>query len=419
MFIMSLAVSDLIVGLCVMPISSAYAISGEWKFGLFLCQFWLNVDYTASTASILNLLILSFDRYWSIKSPLKYLRRRTKKRATIMLAIVWFSSALWIVPIQFWHYWYTGGIRKIPENVCETEFADNFAMKFCTSLLNFYFPMLLLIVVYCRIYMEIKKRSSIELGVCAKDYPINRINSDSPSDDHHPTKNYNRRKVCNVENYNNLTLICLPNSETELEHSDDYIFDEVNVRVEVENQDVSESESLSKIRNGLRGHRCNARVRHCLQFVRRAFNDVSCGRRKRERIELRRHTSVQSKRQHRRPEQKNKKKQQTQLPRSLQSEKKAARQLGVILSAFILCWLPYSIFFLIIAYCFDCIDPRVHTASIWLGYMNSTMNPIIYPLCNTKFKRAFKRILYLERGQESSASVNTTHIYNIRCKNMD
>jgi hypothetical protein len=77
----------------------------------------------------------------------------------------------------------------------------------------------------------------------------------------------------------------------------------------------------------------------------------------------------------------------------LQKEKKAALQLGVIMSAFILCWLPYFVLFMVIAFCSDCVNPIVHTATIWLGYINSTLNPILYPLCNANFKRAFKKML--------------------------
>ena len=34
----------------------------EWRFGRAVCQFFLSIDYTASTASIFNLFILSLDR---------------------------------------------------------------------------------------------------------------------------------------------------------------------------------------------------------------------------------------------------------------------------------------------------------------------------------------------------------------------
>ena len=111
MFIMSLAIADLTVGAIVMPISSAYAITGDWKFGYMACQVWLSVDYTASSASIFNLFILSLDRYWSITSPLKYLRQRTKKRALIMIGVAWITAVTWIIPILGWRFFVYGGKR--------------------------------------------------------------------------------------------------------------------------------------------------------------------------------------------------------------------------------------------------------------------------------------------------------------------
>lgn len=80
MFIVSLAIADLVVGAAVMPIGVIYILTERWMFGVGICQLWISIDYTASTASILNLFILSLDRYWSVTSPLKYLRQRTKKR---------------------------------------------------------------------------------------------------------------------------------------------------------------------------------------------------------------------------------------------------------------------------------------------------------------------------------------------------
>ncbi len=72
---------------------------GTFMKGLPLCQIWLIADYTASTASILNLLTLSVDRYWSIISPFSYISTQNKTRAFLTVCGVWFVSLLWIVPI--------------------------------------------------------------------------------------------------------------------------------------------------------------------------------------------------------------------------------------------------------------------------------------------------------------------------------
>jgi histamine receptor H1 len=88
--------------------------SGDWRFGYVVCQFWLAVDYTASTASIFNLFILSLDRYWSITSPLRYLRRRTKKRALLMIALAWTGASMWVIPVLGWHHMMYRGERQTP-----------------------------------------------------------------------------------------------------------------------------------------------------------------------------------------------------------------------------------------------------------------------------------------------------------------
>lgn len=76
-----------------------------------------------------------------------------------------------------------------------------------------------------------------------------------------------------------------------------------------------------------------------------------------------------------------------------QKERKAARQLGVIMCAFIVCWLPYFIVFLVVAVCPDCIGDTLFKITLWLGYINSTLNPVLYPLCNANFRRAFAKML--------------------------
>ena len=79
-----------------------------------MCLFWLSVDYTASTASIFNLSILSLDRYWSITSPLRYLRRRTKKRALIMIMMAWIGASMWFIPVLGWNQILRKGPSQLP-----------------------------------------------------------------------------------------------------------------------------------------------------------------------------------------------------------------------------------------------------------------------------------------------------------------
>ena len=81
--------------------------------GLVLCQIWLSVDFTASTASIFNLLTLSLDRYWSITSPLQYLGKRTRARALFLIGSAWGLSLLWVIPIFGWHRLANNGTRLV------------------------------------------------------------------------------------------------------------------------------------------------------------------------------------------------------------------------------------------------------------------------------------------------------------------
>ena len=163
MFIVSLAIADLIVGVIVMPISAAYIILGQWKFGIVVCQFWVGVDYTASTASILNLLVLSMDRYWSVTSPLQYLHKRTSHRAFVMISVAWCLSLLWIVPIIGWHHFASGGVRLVPPDVCDTEYATNTPLKLVTAFVNYYVPLLIMFGLYTKVFVEIRKRSKLEI----------------------------------------------------------------------------------------------------------------------------------------------------------------------------------------------------------------------------------------------------------------
>ena len=76
-FIASLAVADMLLGLLVMPFSLAYELMAYWMFGEIWCEIHGAMDVFLCTASILNLCLISLDRYWSITNSIAYLNQVT------------------------------------------------------------------------------------------------------------------------------------------------------------------------------------------------------------------------------------------------------------------------------------------------------------------------------------------------------
>ena len=75
-------------------------------------------------------------------------------------------------------------------------------------------------------------------------------------------------------------------------------------------------------------------------------------------------------------------------------ERKAAKTLAIITGAFVVCWLPFFIMALLMPLCAACnINDYMQSFFLWLGYFNSTLNPVIYTIFSPEFRQAFKRIL--------------------------
>ncbi|CAD7013892.1 unnamed protein product [Ceratitis capitata] len=76
-------------------------------------------------------------------------------------------------------------------------------------------------------------------------------------------------------------------------------------------------------------------------------------------------------------------------------ERKAAKTLAIITGAFVICWLPFFVMALLLPLCETCeINDGLASVFLWLGYFNSTLNPVIYTIFSPEFRQAFKRILF-------------------------
>lgn len=78
----------------------------------------------------------------------------------------------------------------------------------------------------------------------------------------------------------------------------------------------------------------------------------------------------------------------------MKRERKAARTLGIITGAYIVCWLPFFIIALIKPLGNVEIPMILDAITLWLGYFNSLLNPIIYTIFSPEFRNAFQKILF-------------------------
>lgn len=480
MFIVSLAIADLIVGLFVMPISTVYIFTADWRFGVAVCQIWIGIDYTASTASILNLFILSLDRYWSVTSPLKYIRKRTKKRAVFMITGVWLLSSLWIIPIAGWHHFFNNGTRTVPSNVCDTEYAKNSALKVITAFFNFYLPLAIMYALYWKIFQEIRKRSELELGQrnvkscnsyvstlnsCNDELSFSDQNIDTGSDNNSIIDSTNATNIHNIPAEGNVfKMNTLKNKDRckghfvtnllknkkrkekkrkrESPHNElkanikkckiEYVYDENVIDPETEKveryfyEEYTSSKPAQKLNHML--VRKNSNISGDMSASSPSTPISSCSSSEDKRVKTKEKYSLMSGlrrireaetiidttvsgsckknntrgafvfrdgRNRRQSNMFNIKSRIKNIRQSaaLTKEIKAARQLGVIMGAFTLCFLPYFILFLVVAFCDGCIDQGLLLAMTWVGYLNSTLNPFLYPLCNANFRRKFRIML--------------------------
>ncbi|XP_020622277.1 neuropeptide Y receptor type 1-like [Orbicella faveolata] len=89
MFILSLAVADLIFPLIVMPIHFDYLISGTWQRGTSLCQLRIFAYLVAASASVLSYCGVTVERYIRIIFPLRYRAVENAKCVFAAVALLW------------------------------------------------------------------------------------------------------------------------------------------------------------------------------------------------------------------------------------------------------------------------------------------------------------------------------------------
>ncbi|KAM9354915.1 5-hydroxytryptamine receptor 1B-like [Pholidichthys leucotaenia] len=297
----SLALTDLLVSILVMPISALYTVSQTWTLGQVVCDVWLSSDITCCTASILHLCVIALDRYWAITDAVEYAKKRTPARAAGMVATAWVIAISISLPPFFWRQ-----VRAEEEVTSCNVNTDHIFYTIYSTFGAFYIPTLLLIALYGRIYVEARKRILKQ----ARAKPGKRLTSahlitDSPG------------SVASTTSLNYGT------------------------------NDSSSGDTTITTSSS-----CAGQVKVTVSDALLEKKRISAAR-----------------------------------------ERKATKTLGIILGAYIVCWLPFFIYTLLVPLCDSCFHPELFDIFTWLGYLNSLINPIIYTMSNEDFKQAFHKLL--------------------------
>ncbi|XP_056152779.1 muscarinic acetylcholine receptor M3-like [Lampris incognitus] len=440
-YLLSLAFADLTIGTLSMNLYTTYIIMDQWALGPVVCDMWLAIDYVASNASVMNLLVISFDRYFSVTRPLTYRAKRTTKRAMTMIGLAWsISFILWAPAILFWQY--IVGERTVQSNECYIQFLSEPIITFCTAIAAFYLPVTIMTVLYWKIYQETENRAKdlASLRGSGSDNSSNpsqnqgscrgggrcggeKVMSCSQGESSSTLPQMDSSQSCSGCELNEPALrkshqnrvrggtrwggfrfwvprefrlsMLLPihrsskksvtttTTEVEAECSSSDSWNNIEAGASVDQSD-SEGEgkgttsttekwssSTDKGQGGLKSNLASY-LSADQSAAAITIKDAAMAKR------------FASKAKTQISKRKNEKK---------VNEKKAAQTLSAILFAFIITWTPYNIMVLVNTFCQDCIPETLWALGYWLCYVNSTVNPMCYALCNKTFRTTFRDII--------------------------
>ncbi|XP_043922750.1 trace amine-associated receptor 4-like [Protopterus annectens] len=165
---LSLAVTDFLVGLLVLPFSMVRTVEACWYFGNTFCKIHSAFDMAFTTVSIFHLCAIAVDRYYTICDPLHYSLKITLSAITIFLFVCW------MLPICLTYFLVFFG-----QNVDEMFLASVYCEGLCIStadktwaliipVVNYFLPASAMICIYLKIFIVARKHAKIINGIVNK-----------------------------------------------------------------------------------------------------------------------------------------------------------------------------------------------------------------------------------------------------------
>lgn len=371
----SLAITDMMVSLLVLPLSASSVVLKKWPFGEVMCDFFITIDVLLCTNSILHLVAIAIDRYLTV-TDITYGRGNKKYRHIfpVMVLASWLVAAAVSLPPYFVDLT-KNTARNSDEEHCII--SQDKAYTILSTMSAFYLPSAIIILIYIRIFFVV--RANVNKSKFRKNTPAPKLTTmttiNMPEDKEKPPN-----ELSPLNGGDQLQIAESPNSESSTAEGADA-------------EEVLSTETSSS------SHQCCNHDVPSVQFearpLERKKSSVLRDNTKRLRAFLANSTvKTQLVTRH------NREKRPSMLARKKKAQKrerKALRTLLIITGIFISCWTPFFIFAVTMPFCGDwCVynvPVVVGDLVTWLGYSNSMLNPIIYTIFSPDFRTAFRKIL--------------------------
>uniref|UniRef100_S4S1F2 Muscarinic acetylcholine receptor n=1 Tax=Petromyzon marinus TaxID=7757 RepID=S4S1F2_PETMA len=396
-FIFSLACADLIIGAFSMNVYAVYVWRGAWPLGAALCDLWLSIDYVASNASVMNLLIISCDRFLCVSRPHTYPARRTARAAAIVIAAAWLLSLLlWAPAIVLWQF--VEGVRTVPQDACYIQFFSNPAATLGTAIAAFYLPVAVMCILY--LYILRASRCRVQPGERPQQRPQGpvRLMASAKVLFQWPGDGRSRSAGSAASERDAEGERAAPSARLELHAAGHDGAAQMDCRSRRGSSlpELSPGSGDEEVDGGsgpgaaprVPPARCRRARRRRLSSENGEASGETASGGPRLRVgggggagAARRSGSFGGARARR--------------------ERKLTRTVAAVLLAFIVTWTPYNVMVLLAVFCTDCVPHAAWELGYWLCYVNSAVNPACYALCIREFKRTFLQLMRCRCGSRA------------------
>ncbi|XP_066533672.1 trace amine-associated receptor 13c-like [Hoplias malabaricus] len=156
MLILSLAVSDFLVGAFVLPLALIWLIESCWIFKRIYCICFHSASYFLTSTSIYNIALIAVDRYVALSNPFFYTKAVSVNTTCLIILCDWFILLSYNLTLLYFNL----PIVKIIMCPGDCFFALDNIWSQVDLLFTFIFPFTLITIIYTFIFIIAKKHAS-------------------------------------------------------------------------------------------------------------------------------------------------------------------------------------------------------------------------------------------------------------------